>query len=147
MKELDNALQVLQELCEQVRSGKTYMINQVAGSLRALIIWQVSNKDGSLNKSYNPLLLRLASQLDLPLPVFTSPHDLDKPPENLHDAHMQFYPSLVSLIRTQSFQKVMDLQEYLLGNIIKVRIPLTDNQQMYTHKEVILNCSNTLGKV
>ena len=145
LNELDSALQVLQDLCEQVRAGKTHMINQVAGSLRALVFWQVLKRDGALNRSYNPLLLRLASRLGLPLPVFTLPPDLKKLPESLNEAYVQFYPSLVSLTRTQSFQVVLDLQDYLLRVAITVRIPSTDNRQIYTIKEVILNCSNTLG--
>lgn len=142
--ELENELQALQELSEQVRTGKTHMLTKIAGSLRALVCWKLSNK-GSLVTSYNPLLFRLASRLNLPLPVFMSPPDLQKPPESINDAHVHFSRSFVSLTRRHAFEVVLDLQDYLLQENIKVRIFLTGALQIFTCHEVILQCSNKLG--
>ena len=47
--------------------GRREMIGHLAGDLRSLVYWE---KDDKFDRSYNPLLFRMASKANLPLPVY-----------------------------------------------------------------------------
>lgn len=141
--ELEDELQALEELSEQVRAGKNHMLTKVAGSLRALIYWQ--EKNGKLVFSYNPLLLRMAGRLELPLPIFTLPPDQEKITDIISDINLYYSPDKASLTKDNHLQVILDFQEWLMMEVGEIYINSINQKRTLTRKDVILEAANTLG--
>jgi hypothetical protein len=65
--ELRKSIGLMKDFCRQMAEGKSESLGNLATEIRALIFWK---KDDVADNSYDPLLLRMASKADLPLPVF-----------------------------------------------------------------------------
>ena len=104
LDEMESALGALRDLAELVASGKRHMLQPLSGSLRALVYWSGS--------TYDPLLLRLAWRLGLPLPIYAFPPiKQDLPPiDGIEQALSSGTPSLV---RFAPAHQLMDLQRWL----------------------------------
>jgi hypothetical protein len=119
----------LRDLHNQVRIGNAYLLGTLAGEMRASIYW-LDGKDSQPERQNNPLLLRMASLADLPLPVYHVPAPTGPTPPDSDDMlhEMSTVPRMVKLYRTD---QICDLQESLIttvlrlgpspGRIIKVR--------------------------
>lgn len=102
-QDLERAISVLETNLELVTEGNTHCLDAVLSTLRALVCW-----DGN-----DPLLLRLASIEDLPLPVFA-----DEPINLTEETDIQVTPTRipaasVTIRRYTSDQTLMDVQEWL----------------------------------
>jgi len=102
-KDLKRSISVLETNLELVTEGNTDCLDVVLSTLRALVCWEGND----------PLLLRLASTQDLPLPVFA-----DEPMSLIEKTDIQVSPTRipvasVTIRRYTSDQTLMDLQEWL----------------------------------
>jgi len=91
---------------ERARQGLSVAIGGVAGHIRALTYWP--NDRGT----WNPLLLRMAARLDLPLPVYVEPAgelaEAGVPQPDQHVRNLQ-----LSCQRLRPTFGIVDLEEYL----------------------------------
>jgi hypothetical protein len=138
--DLRDALAALSYVLEGVKGGKLYLRGHLAAELRALVYWQ---NDTQRENSYNPLLLRLASKEDLPLPMYAMREPGIDAPAVLHEADLHFTGSFPEVIQTAPGQELMDLQEWLLTPVVIDRSSGT--ARTISQKELISECANTLG--
>ena len=103
LQELRGATAGLVDLVDLAEQGRTYMIDHIASSLRALLCW-----DGG--KKMQPLLLRMASRVapSCGLPVFAFENN-DAPLNPILRVQTQSQ----SIIRVSPQQKLMDIQQWL----------------------------------
>jgi hypothetical protein len=109
---IDNT-KVLSNLID--KGGQTNLIGYLAAELRALVYW---TKDDTREGGYNPLLLRLASKDDLPLPVIY-----------------------------QREQKLMDFQEFAKKTVLQLGPAGVHGgiATSYSLLDIISETANTLG--
>lgn len=112
--ELRNAISALSHHLEEFSKGKTFLIVDIATSLRALVYWE----DGKGSK-YNPLLLRIAGRLSppLPLPVYAFTNPDAYIPDIVPQASSQSENAWPSLYREFPGQRLVDIQEALDSDI------------------------------
>jgi hypothetical protein len=147
-KELQNAIVALSDLVGLVSTGKLHLLADIATRLRALVYW-----DDKPRSQYNPLLLRMAGRLALPLPVFAYPDSVtdldigDGGPQPVY--HFKGYGATVQ--QTNPKQELMDIQEWLespaqierFGDLL---LGTTDGaKRTMTVKEVVLESSTIFG--
>jgi hypothetical protein len=144
--ELSETLKALEDLARAVQAGNLRFLEDVAGRLRSAVYWQ----EGS--KNYNPILLRLAGRLGLPLPVFAFPDKIPDEPPIIRDAAFQYTsPIHVTLQKTYPAQELMDLQQWLESEVQVQRFEEMHGsvaervERSVTAKQLILDFSTTLG--
>lgn len=101
--DLEKAISILEDDLKAVADGKTRRLDVVLSTLRALLCW-----DGN-----DPLLLRLATTQNLPLPVFA-----EEPTSLTEETGIQVPPTRIpagsaTLNRYTTDQILMDIQEWL----------------------------------
>ena len=144
--ELHVALNNLWSLATRIQNREDMKsIGHLFATLRSLLFW---TKDTTREWSYSPLLLRMASKADLPLPVFGWKDSLNQSPSVLQTA--SFYMSELSPSMTQASpnQTLMDLQEWLKEEVVVIRSnPGTGSrvEDRFPLLEVIGDAANTLG--
>lgn len=120
-EDLLNSALNLRDLREQVLAGKPRLLGHLAAELRSSIYWlRGSNNQGDSQpaRNYNPLLLRLASVADLPLPVY----GVSSPPfPILSSLSVRFEPlNAPRTYRLLKTDQVQDLQESLVNTILQL---------------------------
>jgi hypothetical protein len=143
---LQAELQTLHHDGQQVVAGHKAFVRKIAGSLRSLIYWQI-RKDGSLNPSYNPLLLRLAARKNLPLPVFAMPDDRATRPEIVSQAEIHVINNFPTVGKLFPGQSLMDLQAWMNMPISTERFAglLSGAEKELAVKDIIGDVANTMG--
>jgi hypothetical protein len=134
--DLARACLTLRHLRESVASGNGFLVGPLAGELRALLYWK--NEDRP-DRGYNPLLLRMASKADLPLPVYHVGSSDPLPTLGL-TLHWRSRPP--QILKETAAEKLEDIQDWLsrdalmLGGI---------TQRSISALEIISETANTLG--
>jgi hypothetical protein len=118
---------------------KAFLINSLP-LLRSLLFWP----DGK-TKNYNPLLLRLAGVIRLPLPVYAFKDRMEEvknnPLFNNYISHR--VNNNPSVYQTWSNEKIMDFQEWLNTEIIRDNV---DYEETYFRwKDLIFEGANTVS--
>lgn len=139
--ELSNNIKSLSEIYDATfNQHKEYLLPNLYTSLRSLLFWA----DDPRNRSYNPLLLRLAAFLQLPLPVYAVPNSPKKfeeaPPVIKEVLLILKNPMAFTHIRQQG-QCIMDIQEWLNSRIY---IDPNNNSE-YKLRELIRDSANIWG--
>jgi hypothetical protein len=123
---LYNASERLKSLSAEIRhTGSDDKLGPLVGELRGLLYWV---KDDKPDANYNPLLLRLASRVDVPLPV------LDQDTSRLQGADV-----------------LIDFQEFLTQPAAVHNIPAGESggaapsKLIMSKKTLIAEAANTLG--
>lgn len=100
--------------------------------LRSLIFWT----DGKQSK-FNPLLFRLASKLDLPLPVYALRNE-----SNLkeYNPHLILKNNIATQIKKYPAQDIMDFQEWLNSEIM-----IEGYDSSFTLKDIVIEGASTKG--
>ncbi len=129
MEQLNKNIMALEELITAVTKGKTHFIDHIIANLRSLLFY----KKGS--KSYDPLLLRIATYKKIGLPVFV----LQK--FNKIDSSALFTVThLASFHPNDANTTMIDFQEYLESTIIysekSFLTPLTFIENSATTKSI-----------
>lgn len=152
--ELYRAQQSLIDLNSLILDGHNHLLGHLVTELRALLFWPKLNKDGRISNKYNPLLLRLAGRLDLPLPMYKIP-ELEEMPDFHEVSHLfEQFPSLFipkepSLFKSHPNHKLVDCQDWLSSCILKRNSINQETgeviRQEFTVKCLIHEAANTLG--
>jgi len=113
--ELRDASLSLSHLSKEILKENAHFIGDVASRLRALLYFK---RDDAPEKTYNPLLLRMASKADLPLPTYypPAPTTVQATPGALLHVTMHV-PQIHRLFRTD---KIIDLQEWLKTGVVEM---------------------------
>lgn len=145
--ELQNAMGALSEITYFISVGKLHFLPNIAAQLRSLVYWK---ETGS---TYNPLLLRLAGRLALPLPVFAYPVSVTG--LNIgNDISLPTYAFMgygATIQRTNPQQELMDIQAWLESPAQIERfedLPLSATSEMkssMTVNQIILESSTNFG--
>ena len=105
LSDLEAAIARLSIDLDGARHGVESSVRGVAGGIRALTYWPNDKP------TWNPLLLRLATRLELPLPVYVEPPGVSPGGLPSPDQHVQNL--LVSCRRLVSTFVLVDLEEFL----------------------------------
>jgi hypothetical protein len=144
------------ELVEAVKrlaviSAATLQNNQIqfmgtlATELRSLLHWK---NDAKTDHNHNPLLLRMASKGDLPLPVFGLIDPFDVPVPQAGSASFFLSPFPPALTQLSAEHVLMDLQEWLSIDVVIMRktIPRAATvERRLSPKLIIAEVANSLG--
>jgi hypothetical protein len=128
-----------------ISNGQKQLIGYLAADLRALVYW---TRDDRREAGYNPLLLRMASKADLPLPVFALSDPLGLIPGVGGDAKFLVAPVIAGLVHYSASLTLMDLQEWLNTDFAVFRHDPGEPQQSerrVSFKEIISETANALG--
>jgi hypothetical protein len=115
--DLRNSVLRLKHLKQQISEGDTYLLGTLAGEMRASVYWP-KGRDAQPSANYNPLLLRMASLADLPLPVYCVPRGQMPPILDAATMHLVVDPPRVR--REFLTDEIRDLQETLIQTSIRV---------------------------
>lgn len=142
LAELSRATRSLADLAAIVQQGRPHLIGHLATELRALVYWN--------GKNYSPLLLRLAGQLDIPLPLYALV-DQSVPP-TFGDSKLHVKTSeAANIIRTLPSQRLCDLQDWLEGIMLTASYAsdvyaMTPGQRGdLSRKDLISKVATTMG--
>jgi hypothetical protein len=138
--DLQDALLSLIYVTNGVREGKLYLRGHLASALRALVYWQ---NDDRPDANYNPLLFRLASRADLPLPVFAIGESDGDMPDIIRAADLHLTGNFPEIVHTAPAQHLVDLQDWLLMPALIDRSSGTCRTIDY--RSLIAEFANTLG--
>ena len=129
----------LRALQQQVLARNSYLLGTLAGEMRASVFWK---QDAQPDRSYNPLLLRMANLAQLPLPVYVTP---SVPlPRLIMQAQAHVTVSHAPRIeRMFVTDRVCDLQEALESTII--RLGQSPNDRIISASDSISELANTMG--
>lgn len=117
-RDLFASIQRLRHLQQLTLAGNIHLLGTLAGEMRASVYWR-KGSDAKPDSQWNPLLLRMASLADLPLPVYRTPH-ITAPPI-LDEAVLHLTPSHAPRIeRVFTTDQICDLQESLLTTVIRL---------------------------
>lgn len=140
--ELDNCIKSLREFYDAIfNQHKKYLLPSLYSLLRSLLLWV----DDPNNKNYNPLLLRLATFLRLPLPVYAMPSSMHKLEKNqgLFSKLSFILENPMASTRFQiKGQCIMDIQEWLNGCIYNNR---GNGSLEYKLKDLVCESANIWG--
>jgi hypothetical protein len=115
--DLRNSISRLQEFQQQTLAGKNYLLGTLAGEMRAVVYWPP--RRGALpDDNWNPLLLRMASKADLPLPVYHIPDAVETPLQK--EAVVHLIPNKVRIERVYARDQLCDLQEALTNTAVRI---------------------------
>jgi len=108
-QQLFNSIEALGEMLQDYNAGKAYLFEPILASLRALVYYKIGNR------TYDPLLLRIAAFKNISLPVYLIPREngirnltevLDNPPVIASLGMATFEPGIPNV-------KMTDFQEFL----------------------------------
>lgn len=145
--ELYVALNNLAQIRQAILAGRDAHLGFLAALLRSLLHW---TKDAARDPNYSPLLLRLASWSELPLPVYDDgivalPPAGSNPPVGPGQP-TPFSPPMFEL--TPRVWSVVDLQQMLTKEAFYVAIPQPDGNLLgkrLSAKEIIFDFATSLG--
>ncbi len=139
VEDLRRALASLRAILDRMRAGDLFLAGHLVTEIRALIYWY-KDKDWA----YNPLLLRMASKAELPLPVYafadeTWPTNLPIP-----DIHLLGNPP--TIVKVSPNQDLMDLQLWMSKTAVRLNDTTgTETGRQMTNADFISEVANTLG--
>jgi hypothetical protein len=112
----------LRDLSQQILSGKSHLLGHPGAELRASAYWprgKNNQGDSQPTTNYNPLLLRMASLADLPLPVYFVPEPATPPVIDSAESHFQ--PIHAPRInRAFTTDQIRDVQESLISTVLRL---------------------------
>lgn len=108
----------LRDLHNQVRLGNAYLLGTLAGEMRASIYW-LDGKDSQPERQNNPLLLRMASLADLPLPVYHVPDPAGPTPADSADMRHEM-ATVPRIVKLYGSDQICDLQESLITTVLRL---------------------------
>jgi len=115
----------LRHLQREVLAGHKYLLGTLAGEMRASVYWP-KGRDNQRDTNYNPLLLRMASIADLPLPVYSVPNTQPPPTSpTMPPPVLNYEPGAVAprINRTFGTDEISDLQEVLVSTVLQLGPP------------------------
>jgi hypothetical protein len=119
-------------------AGQNFVLGTLAGELRACLYW---TQDAQRERSYNPLLLRMASLADLPLPVYFVPEIPTRP--SIPSAQLTYeLANAPRTIRLFATDQVHDLQESLISTVLQFEVPPARN---ISARDLIKELAHTMG--
>lgn len=108
----------LKWLREQTLAGNPHFLGTLAGEMRASVYWP-KGRETQPDHNWNPLLLRMASVADLPLPVYSVIRKAE--PSIINEAILHMTPSTAPRIeRMFATDQICDLQESLLTSVLRL---------------------------
>lgn len=141
--DLGAAVSRIKRLVRTIRGGDGDWMGSLAVELRGLLCWSPKHFEPDFTGRQNtPLLPRVASFLDLPLPVWSSntsdPESLIRGLPRLSDLELAADPNL-SLTRDSTEQRLIDIQEWLNeGGVFR-------GTKFVRFRSVIASLANTAG--
>lgn len=140
-REFLNNIQSLKLIHQQIfLNNNDFLINSLYAILRTMIF--IPDNPNSL-KTYAPLLFRVANTMELPLPVFATPKNIQE--TFFESSHIQPYieynPNYASINKKQTKSFIIDFQEWLECPIFKIRT----SEKYYRIKDIIFDYANTYG--
>ena len=148
-RDLLTSLKHLHAACYVLQAGApSHFAGYLASELRALLYWD--KRDSAYERNYNPLLLRMASKADLPLPVYGSKNQIDGGPP--YSKLLNTYAGRLSATVAQDSpdQHLMDIQEWLDEDVIVFRNKLggaIQSDRRLSVRKIIAETAHTLGAV
>lgn len=140
IEDLRRSLASLRLLLERSKDNDLFLAGHLAAELRALVYW-VKDDD----RSYNPLLLRIANKAHLPLPVYGF-RELIPLPSNIPIPRLHLVGNGLTLTKSAPKHELMDLQDWLLTEAIQLNVfSLPDRSRSITNAVFISEAANTLG--
>jgi hypothetical protein len=143
-RDLRRSVTSLQQLIKDMGQQRRFdLARYVAGELRALVYWV---HDQQRDRAYNPLLLRMASKADLPLPVFANSDPLSLPPSVPRPVF--HFSNHVSFREDFPGMTLMDLQTWLKAEVVVLHTSGTGSvgtDLRLSAKEVIAEIANAEG--
>jgi hypothetical protein len=130
----------LRHLQQLTRAGNRHLLGTLAGEMRASVYWP-KGRDTQPDRNWSPLLLRMASMADLPLPVYSIP-DIPEP-QMVKDAIVRLELSKAPRIeRMFATDQICDLQEALIKTVLRLG-PAPG--KVITALELIKELAHTMG--
>jgi len=126
---------------EGIRGGNTFLLGSLAGEMRASIYWP-DGRDAKPDAQYNPLLLRMASKADLPLPVYCVPEAAPLPPA-VADTVLQVDMDTPRITAIFPHEKIFDLQSVLLRTLVVRSIQIPGGK--ISGRNLIRELAHTMG--
>lgn len=118
--DLRNSTAHMKHILQHMETGETYLLGALAGEMRACVYWP-RGRDSQPDDQWNPLLLRMASKADLPLPVYSVPHDeAEETTPLLQEAVMSVIPDPARIERIYIGDRICDLQEALVDTMLRI---------------------------
>jgi hypothetical protein len=136
--DLRTSIYVLKTLQQNIITGNRHLLGMLAAEMRACVYWA---QDTLPDRNYNPLLLRMASLADLPLPVYFMP-EIPVPPL-IESADMRLTFANAPRVRREfKRDEVRDLQESLKTTVLRIgQSPI----RAITALELIKELAHTAG--
>ncbi|HEX5890614.1 MAG TPA: hypothetical protein VFY61_18015, partial [Pyrinomonadaceae bacterium] len=108
----------LRQLREQTLAGNSHFLGTLAGEMRASVYWP-KGRETQPDHNWNPLLLRMASLADLPLPVYSVTPQPEPPviKEAIMHMTLSHAPRIERMFTTD---QISDLQESLLTTVLRL---------------------------
>jgi hypothetical protein len=113
-KDLKGSVVRLRDITQQVLNGKSYLLGTLAAEIRALVHW----KKDAARELASPLLLRMASKGDMPLPVFFIKHRPLPPMDSSPAIH--FEPEVPRRFPIFPTDELQDLQDWLESPVLTI---------------------------
>jgi hypothetical protein len=107
----------LRYLSQEVRAGKQFLLGALAADIRASVYWP-AGRDSEADRKWNPILLRMASKADLPLPVYAIPSSPQPPAAGQAQVHLTAEIPRVDAVFTSD--EICDLQEVLKRAVLRL---------------------------
>jgi hypothetical protein len=122
---LCNSIAHIKELLQRIESGERagYLLGTLATEMRACICWPHPKRDAKEDKNWNPLLLRMASKADLPLPVYSlsrSEAEAEAKTPLLKETTLRLVPDPARIERRYVRDQICDLQEALVNTMLRI---------------------------
>lgn len=108
----------LRHLREQILVGNSFLLGTLAGEMRASVYWP-KGRESKPDHNWNPLLLRMASLAELPLPVYSMP-DIPEPQIIKETIIHLTGASAPRIERMFATDQVCDLQQSLLSTVLRL---------------------------
>jgi hypothetical protein len=142
--DLQNSALSLRDLQQQVLNGKRHLLGHLAVEMRASVYWprlKGNQGDSQPTAKYNPLLLRMASLADLPLPVYSIPKR--NLPTVFDSTERHYLPVDAPRIRRVfATDQVQDVQESLVNTTLRLGQAPSRN---ITALDAIKELAHTMG--
>lgn len=138
--ELEQAIRSLEKHLEVFKDDSNLLLLNSFPILRSLLFWPDKK-----SKNYNPLLLRLAGYLELPLPVYAFKDWINKTSEDplFKDSVRNQVHNYPSIKRRYPNEELMDFQEWLNMEVIKDT--KAGEKTIFRWKDIIFDGANTIS--
>jgi hypothetical protein len=125
----------------EIRAGNKFLLGTLAGEMRASIYWP-TGRDAKPDSQWNPLLLRMASKADLPLPVYCVPEDTAPSPA-IADRELRLSLDTARIFAIFPHEEIFDLQSVLVRPLVVRSIQIPNNT--ISGRDLIKELAHTMG--